>query len=310
MKRSYWITLGFVMFVGGLVWMRSPFWGVPTRAAAENPDPGQTASAPTVPLPVSEPSSAELLSARAKISQLEARVRELEEQLEAFKPRAKPILGGTQKGRRSWGPEQATGAPDTLQAGDHPTAWASLEPDAGPEWLVMDFPKEVEVAQVRVRETLGPGTIFMVSAILADGSEKILWHGTEPAAEAPVEMEFNPSSQVRSRRIRIQLDTTVVKGWNEIDAVELVGTDGTRQWASGAWASSTYADRGSPPLNISSTRRLGRSGLVVAPDAGAVIIEQEAADRMELERQTRSVELKRKQDEMSVDLFVPGQPGE
>lgn len=310
MKRSYWITFGFVMFVGGLVWMRSHSWGDPARAVAENPDPGKAAPASSVPLPVLEPASAELLSARSKISQLEARVRELEEQLEALNPRPKPSVAPTQKGRRSWGPEQATGAPDTLQAGDHPTAWASLEPDAGPEWLVMDFPKEVEVAQVRVRETLGPGTIFMVSAILTDGSEKILWHGTEPAAEAPVEMEFNPSSQVRSRRIRIQLDTTLVKGWNEIDAVELVGTDGTRQWASGAWASSTYADRGSLPLNISSTRRVGRSEPVVAPDAGVVIIEQEAADRMEVERLTRSIDLKRKRDGMSVDLFVPGQPGE
>ena len=308
MKRSYWITLGFVMFLGGLVWMRSYSGGDPVRAAAEDPDPGLTNRAASVPVLVSESSSAELLSARAKISQLEARVRELEEELEAFKPRAKPTLGGPQDGRRPWGPEQATGAPDTLQAGDYRTAWASLEADSGPESLVVDFPKEVEVAQVRVRETLGPGTIFMVSAILADGSEKILWHGTEPAAEAPVEMEFNPSSQVRSRRIRIQLDTTVVKGWNEIDAVELVGADGTRQWASGAWASSTYADRVSAPLNISSTRRLDRSGPAVATDAGAVMIEQEAADRMELERLTRSLELKKKQD--AVDGAVPRPSGE
>jgi hypothetical protein len=174
--------------------------------------------------------------------------------------------------------------------------------------LVVDFPKEVEVAQVRVRETLGPGTIFMVSAILADGSEKILWHGTEPAAEAPVEMEFNPSSKVRSRRIRIQLDTSVVKGWNEIDAVELVGTDGTRQWASGAWASSTYADRGSKTLHFMNTRRLDQIGPDVAPDAAAVMIQQAEAARMELDRQTRLLELKKKQD--AVDGAVPRPSGE
>ena len=308
MKRSYWITLGFVMFVGGLVWMRSHSGGDSARAAVEDPDPGRTAPASPVPLPATETASAELLSARAKITQLEARLRELEGQLEALKPPAKPTLGGPQDARRPWGPEQATGAPDTLQAGDYRTAWASLAADAGPEWLVVDFPKEVEVAQVRVRETLGPGTIFMVSAILADGSEKILWHGTEPAAEAPVEMEFNPSSQVRSRRIRIQLDTTLVKGWNEIDAVELVGTDGTRQWASGAWASSTYADRGGAPLNVQSTRRLDRPGPVVAPDAGALMIEQEAAARKELERQTRLIEFWKKQD--AVDGAVPRPSGE
>src|SRR5258706_8055915 len=37
--------------------------------------------------------------------------------------------------RRSWGPEQATGAPDTFSAGDISTAWASREPNAGAEWL-------------------------------------------------------------------------------------------------------------------------------------------------------------------------------
>jgi hypothetical protein len=183
------------------------------------------------------------------------------------------------------------GAPDTERAGDFPTAWASLDPDGGPEWVVVDFPKEVEVGQVRVRETLGPGTIFMVSAILADGSEKILWHGTEPAAEAPVEMEFNPSSQVRSRRIRVQLDTSKVSGWNEIDAVELVGTDGTRQWASGAWASSTYADRGVQNLGI---RKLGRPEPAITTEANQKASEVDA--EQELVRQIHVLESRKKLD--------------
>jgi hypothetical protein len=58
------------------------------------------------------------------------------------------------------------------------------------------------------------------------------------------------------------------------------------------------------------TRRTGRSGPAVAPDAGTVVIEQEAAARMEHERQTRLLELRKKQDDMDVDLFVPGQSGE
>ena len=32
--------------------------------------------------------------------------------------------------RRPWGPEQAAGKPDTVEAGDGPTAWAALLPDA------------------------------------------------------------------------------------------------------------------------------------------------------------------------------------
>ena len=39
----------------------------------------------------------------------------------------------------------------------------------------------------------------------------------------------------------LHLDTTRVSGWNEIDAVELIGRDGSRQWATSAKASSSYA---------------------------------------------------------------------
>ena len=54
--------------------------------------------------------------------------------------------------------------------------------------------------------------------------------------------------EVVAREIRIELDTAVNKkprrGWNAIDAVELVGRDGSRQWAAEAEASSTYATVG------------------------------------------------------------------
>ena len=42
-----------------------------------------------------------------------------------------------------------------------------------------------------------------------------------------------------TRRIRLVLDTNRRPGWNEIDAVEIVGPDG-RAWAVDAVASSTY----------------------------------------------------------------------
>jgi hypothetical protein len=231
------LTLAGVVLVAGLLaWIAlrsSPVQPLPAAT-----DPPIVSAAP----PESADLKIELATARARIANLETQVRDLTAQLEEARPKA-PVARSQSQGRRGWGPEQAIGVPDTLVAGDFQTAWATRDPDAGPEWLVVDFPKEVDIAQVRVRETLGPGTIFMVSAITADGAEKILWHGTEPEAEAPVEMEFNPSIQVRSRRIRIQLNTALVKGWNEIDAVELIGSDGSRQWASAAWASSTYADR-------------------------------------------------------------------
>jgi hypothetical protein len=48
-------------------------------------------------------------------------------------------LSATPKLKRAWGPEQATGPPDTHQAGDIQTAWASLTPDQQKEWLLLEY---------------------------------------------------------------------------------------------------------------------------------------------------------------------------
>ena len=164
---------------------------------------------------------------------------------------AVPILDQPLGGRlrRPWGPEQVIGPPDTLEAGDRSTAWAAREPDAGAEWLQVGYEKEVEIAEVRVRETYNPGALILIAAVLADGSETLIWKGVEPRDEAPVDRSFEVSQKnLRAKSIKIYLDTAKVPGWNEIDAVELVGTDGSRQWATQAWASSTYADLASTVL--------------------------------------------------------------
>jgi hypothetical protein len=144
---------------------------------------------------------------------------------------------------RNWGPEQVVGPPNTHEAGDITTAWASRNPDDGEEWLKLDYEKPVDLAEVRVRETYNPGAITKVTAVLDSGQELTIWEGVEPAAEAPVEMSFRVNSRVQAKSVKVYLDTKRVPGWNEIDAVELVGHDGSRQWASGAAASSTFAER-------------------------------------------------------------------
>jgi len=149
---------------------------------------------------------------------------------------------------RGWSPEQATGPPDTMEAGDRSTAWASRNPDSGEEWLKLDYKREVMVAEVRVRETYNPGAIVKVTAVLPGGDEALIWEGTEAPAQAPVDRSFPNPQPIKARSVKVYLDTTKVPGWNEIDAVELVGTDGTRQWAMQATASSSYADVSYPVL--------------------------------------------------------------
>jgi hypothetical protein len=135
-----------------------------------------------------------------------------------------------------------------MQPGDMTTAWAPRQPDGGAEWLKLDYKLEVMIAEVRVRETYNPGAVVKIAALLAGGEEALIWEGTEEPAQAPVDRSFLNPQPIKARTVKIYLDTARVPGWNEIDAVELVGTDGSRQWASTASASSSYSDIYSPAL--------------------------------------------------------------
>jgi hypothetical protein len=152
-------------------------------------------------------------------------------------------------GGPSWSPGQAAGAPDTLQHGDYSTAWASQQPDGGREWLRLTYGKAVEVSEVNIHETYNPGALSKVSAIMPDGSERVLWEGTGTPEEGVIERTVKVPPGIRSDQILVELDTARVPGWNEIDAVELVGRDGSRQWAAESTASSYYGEgRESSPL--------------------------------------------------------------
>ncbi|MCI0745991.1 MAG: hypothetical protein L0Y58_11345 [Verrucomicrobia subdivision 3 bacterium] len=144
---------------------------------------------------------------------------------------------------RSWGPEQVVGQPNTDRNGDIPTAWASMAPDGGEEWLHVNYDRPVDISEIRIRETYNPGAISKIVAVLPNGQEAPVWEGVEPPGEAPVDTSFRPRSNVQASSVKVYLDTRRVPGWNEIDAIELIGSDGSRQWASSATASSTYAER-------------------------------------------------------------------
>jgi serine/threonine-protein kinase len=142
---------------------------------------------------------------------------------------------------RAGSPLQATGEPDTPDAGHPNTAWNPANPDMGEQWLELVYPEAVLPEAVRIREVAGAGAVTRVAAQAPDGSWSVLWEG--PPTGFPGPRWFEPPLRKdgpRTRRIRLTLDTTAVPGWNTIDAVELVG-EGKRQWASDASASSFYS---------------------------------------------------------------------
>lgn len=150
--------------------------------------------------------------------------------------------------KRPWGPEQAAGEPDTLEAGDLATAWASRFQDDQDEWLELTYAQAVIPSAVLVHETYNPGALVRVTARADDGREVTVWTGhdsLEPNSGRGVAIiPFRTDFKVT--RVRLYLDSKNVPGWNEIDAVGLVDEFGRTQWAAGAEASSTYAESAGP----------------------------------------------------------------
>ena len=228
-----------------------PAAGGDPRVASSRPEPAELRAAK---LDLQHARLA-LTAAERQITNFAGRVNSLEQQLASVSQSVAalsqssrlPVLGdgappGTQ--RRPWGPEQATGPADTLTAGDLPTAWAARQPDGGEEWLLLEYETPVLLAEVHVYESYNPGAISKLTTFLADGREVTIWEGTESEATAPVARIFAVPFAAQVNAVKIYLDTKRVTGWNEIDAVELLGRDGSRQWAKQASASSTYAEPG------------------------------------------------------------------
>jgi hypothetical protein len=145
--------------------------------------------------------------------------------------------------KRPFGPEQACGAPDTPGAGDHPTAWASATSDRQDEWLELSYAEDIAPVAVEIHETFNPGAVARVLAFDAGGGEVELWKGTEtvPSGAQAWTYVLPVEGAAPTRRIRIDLASMRVAGWNEIDAVGLRDATGRLHWAREAKASSTYA---------------------------------------------------------------------
>jgi hypothetical protein len=145
--------------------------------------------------------------------------------------------------KRSWGPEQATGAPDAPNAGDSASAWASLSQDDQAEWLVCEYARPTNVVAIHVHENYCPGALVKVTAFGVDGKEVVAWEGADPT---PRDKEHGVSTLKVGlgfdvQRIKLYLDSAAVTGWNEIDAVGLEDDKGEKHWATKVEASTTYA---------------------------------------------------------------------
>ncbi len=137
---------------------------------------------------------------------------------------------------------QATGKPNSPNAGDSTKAWCPETADGRMEWLELTYEKKLKPKAVVIHANMGPGAVVRVTTIDAKRREVELWKGKDPTPTTEKRgvstIELNPDQPLN--RIRIYLDSVNVKGWQEIDAVGLVDQDGKTYWAKTARASSEY----------------------------------------------------------------------
>lgn len=140
---------------------------------------------------------------------------------------ASRATGTSQFGTSNWSFAQATGAPDTFDCGDRVTAWASAS-SRGSDMLALEFDRAVIPTQVNIHQTYTPGSIIRVELTnTSTGTVIEVPNSADPPGNTPCPGVFTLNITGVSTPVNgviIYLDQTIGGNWNEIDAVELVGT--------------------------------------------------------------------------------------
>jgi hypothetical protein len=118
---------------------------------------------------------------------------------------------------------QATGAPDTDECGDIATAWASARPNTV-DALTVGFDEAVWPTEIHIYQTYNPGSIVGVEMLLEGGDSMMIEDSADPGTDCPgvFSIRINQEVPLPVNGVVIHLNQRGL-GWNEIDAVELVG---------------------------------------------------------------------------------------
>ena len=199
-------------------------------AASTNAAPATTA--PTASAPAAAPGSADASASAETTAKMAAAEWALKQDEIKRDPNGQWAIQATAsstyndaQGTAGWSANQATGAPNVDKYSDNGAAWAPKTPDSGIEWLDLKYPKPVHATEVRVRESCGSGAVIKVEVYDEQGGAHAVWQGNDPTVELNYLMVQFPKTAFKTDHIKVTLATNVVPGWNEIDAVQLVGTD-------------------------------------------------------------------------------------
>ncbi len=138
---------------------------------------------------------------------------------------ASTASASSEYGSEDWAAKHVTGAPDTNACGDYVTAWASASSN-GRDWVDAGFATPVVPKQINIYETYNPGQIVKVEVRDEGGSFHTVWEG-QPHLESQCPRVFTinvTNIDFKVTAVLITVDQSASDAWNELDAVELVGT--------------------------------------------------------------------------------------
>ncbi len=127
-----------------------------------------------------------------------------------------------------WSSFVVLGAPDTYpEYGDIQTAWAPKTRDGGIEFLTLSIDTAQYVNQIDVYETFNPGAVTSISVRNAEnGSWSPVYTGDVEknlAEKARIMKVDFPQTSYPVDAVKITMASDQVLGWNEIDAVKVIG---------------------------------------------------------------------------------------
>ena len=123
------------------------------------------------------------------------------------------------------GAVQAAGPPNTTECGDFATAWATKKPTDSAA-LTLLYPELVKPTGVIVYETFNPGFISRIDFMDIYGEFHTIYEGQpQVRAQCPFQLVVAiDNADYEGSRLVVYIDqTTSLGGWDQIDAVELIG---------------------------------------------------------------------------------------
>lgn len=130
----------------------------------------------------------------------------------------------TEYGSEDWSALQITGENNTFECGDIRTAYATAN-STGKDWIRVGYASAVIPTRVNVYQTYNPGAIVRLDVVDANGGLHTVYEGVSPTLDCPVTVPYDiVGVDYPVAEIVIYLDQTITGSWNELDAVQLIGT--------------------------------------------------------------------------------------